>query len=149
MATEKSSPILFLNLFSAPTHGDTTRPSRRCCTHYAASYLRGPAKKWFTPHLDEITGSCDFSTFEDLNPYAVIEGCLRRPRSGSHRKLRSLRQGNDSVATYYSKFISLVSILDWNDKAKRSQFRTGLKDDVKRLLIGRSSPHSFEDFVMV
>jgi hypothetical protein len=37
--------------------------------------------------------------------------------------------------------------LNWNDQAKKSQFRLGLKEDVRRVLVGKKMPEGFEDFV--
>lgn len=113
---------------------------------YAASYLRGAAKRWFTPHLDATTGVCSFANFEAF--LAALKAAFDDPdaKVTAERKLRALRQGNDSAATYYSKFMSYAALLDWNEPAKLSYFRLGLKDEIKRLLIGRTMPTTFETF---
>jgi hypothetical protein len=113
---------------------------------YAASYLRGAAKRWFTPHLNATTGVCSFATFEEF--LAALKSAFDDPDAmvTAERRLRALRQGNDSAATYYSKFTSYAALLPWNEPAKLSSFRLGLKDEIKRLLIGRTMPTTFETF---
>ena len=71
---------------------------------YAASYLRGAAKKWFTPHVDEITGVISFATFEVFIVALKATFDDPDPDATAQRKLRELTQGSDTAATYHSKF---------------------------------------------
>lgn len=73
--------------------------------------------------------------FDDLDSYATAE-----------RTIKNLRQ-ESSCSDYYSRFVSLVSILGWNqDSVQISLFKEGLKDSVKDLLIGRELPQKFQEF---
>src|SRR5690606_36263718 len=55
----------------------------------------------------------------------------------AERELRTLKQGNNSCASYYSKFVTIASKLNWNEDAKIYTFRTGLRDELKDLLVGK------------
>src|SRR4029079_4603009 len=62
-------------------------------------------------------------------------------------KLVSLRQGSRSATTYAAEFQNLVCDVDWNDKALINQFRYGLKDNVKDLLLTMPKAKSLEQFI--
>jgi hypothetical protein len=114
---------------------------------YAASYLRGAAKRWFTPHVDETSGKINFENFEAY--LKALKEAFDDPDAAAtaERKLRALRQGPETCSTYYSKFLSHMTVLGFDEKAKISWFRNGLSDAVKDLLVGRDIPSEFTKLV--
>jgi hypothetical protein len=60
----------------------------------------------------------------------------------AERKIRALRQGRQSAAVYGTKFLECVAHLEWNDAAFISQYRTGLCDDVKDMLLNYVEPNT-------
>lgn len=60
-------------------------------------------------------------------------------------QLRSLKQ-KGSAMDYTNKFLELASETDWNDSAKISQYRLGLKDAVQDILALTDEPTDFATF---
>ena len=114
---------------------------------YAASYLRGAAKKWFTPHVDEITGVISFATFEIFIVALKATFDDPDPDATAQRKLRELTQGSDTAATYHSKFITVLGKLNVTDTSRIAAFRHGLNEPIKDLLVGKQVPDVFDEFV--
>jgi hypothetical protein len=114
---------------------------------YTGNLLRGPAKKWFTPHVNEETGAVAFSSWAHF---------IRRFRSSfqdsdakttAERKLLNMKQGTEPCASYHARFVSYMAILDWDEKSQIATFRRGLRSEVKDLLVGRDIPDSFDEYV--
>lgn len=99
---------------------------------FASSYLRGPAFKWFEPHLkvNDLTLLDNFQNFQD----ELIQnlGDPDRLRSLT-RELQTLKR-TGSAAAYSSQFCQVSAYLNWNDAALRDQFYSGLKSEVKDAL---------------
>lgn len=72
--------------------------------------------------------------FGILNAHVVAEA-----------QLRSLRQ-KGSAMDYTNKFLELAAETDWNDSAKISQYRLGLKDTVQDMLALTDDPKDFATF---
>ena len=85
---------------------------------YTVSFLRGSAKRWFTPHVDQGTGAVSFFSFPTF--ITAIKAAFDDPDSAAtaERKLRSLTQGTDSCSTYHSKFVSYMAILNFDEKSQ-------------------------------
>jgi hypothetical protein len=58
----------------------------------------------------------------------------------SAAKIRTLQQGTRSASAYVSKFRQLAADLPWSDAALMSQFRMGLNNDVKNMLVYTDRP---------
>ncbi|KAI5789694.1 hypothetical protein DFH27DRAFT_655409 [Peziza echinospora] len=60
---------------------------------YTASYLTSGAAKWFSPHIDEISGEIDFNTHTAL--MSGLKAAFDDPeaRATAKRKLMKLKQG--------------------------------------------------------
>lgn len=100
---------------------------------FTVSYLRGKAFKFVEPHLErreaDLFGS--FATFCDKLITNLGDPDLER---SSEKSLRNLTQ-TGSASAYSTEFFRLAGFVKWNDEALQSQFRVGLKPDVKRALI--------------
>ena len=107
---------------------------------YAASFLRGPARDWWTPNINPHTGGVKFDTYTEF--LTALSNAFDNPDSEATaaREIRRLQQKDSSCADYYAKFITLAAKLTWNDAAKFEQFRYGLSDDIKRALVVRDDP---------
>ena len=116
---------------------------------YAASFLRGAAKRWFTPHVDAAMGRISFADYSAF--VRALQAAFDDPDASAtaERRLRALRQGSDSCATYHSKFVSYMAILGWDDASRIPWFRNGLRPEVKDLLVGRDAPAAFGDYVQL
>jgi hypothetical protein len=114
------------------------------------SLLTGKALKWFTPILEkpELNN-------EVLNNYAEFTKLLESTFGEPDRALvaasaiRKLKQGSQSAASYASEFRQLVADLDWNDNALMDQFRIGLNEDVKDMMLHFEQPKSLEEMIKI
>lgn len=115
---------------------------------YASSFLTGDASVWFSPYVDKDTGHIAFTTFEDfLTTLRKSYGDPNRIAT-AEREIQKLRQ-TGSIDLYYSKFKEYLDILGWTDGQKVYNFRLGLRENVKDLLINRNQYAkitNFEDF---
>jgi hypothetical protein len=128
-----------------------TQPSRfsseQAKVFYTIGYLRGPAFELVAPFLDESRQSArptwldSFSSFADsLNSvFGVIDEAQQ-----AERQLRDLRQ-TGSVSQYYTRFFALTPMLNWDDRALRSQFYFGLKPAIKDELTHHERPTTLEE----
>jgi hypothetical protein len=114
---------------------------------YAASHLRGAAKRWFTPQMDKQTGEIKFKTFVSF--VEALGNAFDDPDAAStaEQKLRTLKQGTDSCATYHSKFVGHMAILGWDGHSQISWFKHGLREEVKDMLLAHDTPNTIEEFV--
>lgn len=60
-------------------------------------------------------------------------------------QLRALKQ-KGSALDYTNKFVQLVADTEWNDAAKISQYRIGLKEAVQEAMSRHDEPRKFSDF---
>jgi hypothetical protein len=114
---------------------------------YAGSYLRGAAKRWFKPHVDEENGRIAFDSWKDFSQ--KFRSAFQDPDALAiaKRKIQELRQGSDPCAAYHAQFVSYMAILGWDEKSKIATFKRGLRSEVKDLLVGRDILTDFEEFV--
>jgi len=109
------------------------------------SLLTGPASKWFAPLLERnspLLGNFEAfvadleATFGDTDRIRSAEG-----------QLRNLRQGSRPVSQYASAFRLIAGDTNWNDDALMAQFRIGLNDDVKDLLLTIEDPVDLQQLI--
>jgi Retrotransposon gag protein len=104
--------------------------------------LTGAALKWFAPLIEKnsaLLGSWDAFLME----FEANFGDTDRERTAAN-KIRRLRQGSRSASEYASEFRQLACDISWDDAALRDQFREGLRDDVKDLLLTFADPTSLD-----
>ena len=107
---------------------------------YAASFLKGPAYLWYMAQRKNTTDFANNTTYNDF--MASLKNAWADPDavSTAERKLRVLKQGNNPISVYYSKFVEYMSVLQWDETAQISQFRQGLCEEVKDLMVHREKP---------
>src|SRR3984957_17607916 len=102
------------------------------------SLLSGPALAWFAPLLESESEL--LTNFEALiHEIEATFGDSIKMRTATN-KIRSLTQGSQPASVYTSEFRQIASDLDWGDSALVSQFNSGLKGDVKDLLLSQEDP---------
>ena len=105
---------------------------------FIGSLLSGPALDWFAPLMER--SSPLLSDMKEFSAqFEATFGDTDKARTAAI-KIRSLRQGNRPAASYASEFQQLACDLNWDDAALMDQFRSGLRGDVKDLLISFQDP---------
>jgi retrotransposon gag protein len=110
--------------------------------------LTGSALTWFSPFLEK---SADYSDL--LKDYSRFKQLMNQTFSDVDRvtvaasKIRKMFQGRQSCATYAANFRLVASDLDWNDAALMEQFRYGLNDDIKDMLLHFDHPRTLDSAV--
>lgn len=99
---------------------------------------------WFAPLMEKIS-----PLLKNLN--AFMEAFTATfgdsdPERMAKTKIQILQHGSRSAAIYTAKFQQLTCDLDWNSKALINQFRHGLKDNVKDLLLAMLKVY-LEEFI--
>lgn len=107
--------------------------------------LTGKALTWFSPILernDPVLG--DYHGFR-----RVLVQTFEEPDKAviAATKICRLFQGSSPVFSYASEFRLLASSLDWNDAALIHQFRVGLNNDVKDMLLHHDTPESLDAMI--
>jgi len=113
---------------------------------YASSRCRGDAWNWILPSIEE--GRSRYTTWEEFKTaISSIFGDARNSAEVARAKFMAIRQGNQSVATYWAYFQRIISDLDYNDPAYIAQFKEGLNWEVRKQLALRSTtPATITDF---
>lgn len=112
---------------------------------FIGTLLSGSASTWFSPHFESgSTIMSDIALF--WKEFEDTFGDLERAVTAAN-KIRTLRQGTLSASEYASLFRRLASDLDWGEAALADQFRRGLRDDVKDLLLTLPPPKSLSEAI--
>lgn len=109
------------------------------------SLLSGTALSWFAPLIESNSELLrDFPSFLE-----EFEGCFGEVDKGhvAANKIRQLRQAGQSASTYAAEFRQLSSDLGWNQEALIAQFRSGLRDDVKDLMLTLPDPTTLNEVI--
>jgi hypothetical protein len=95
--------------------------------------LTGTALAWFAPLLEK--NSPLLHKFDEfIKEFQASFGDTDSVRTAIN-KLRRLRQGDRPASAYASDFRLLASDIPWDEEALMDQFRYGLRNDVKDLLL--------------
>ena len=95
--------------------------------------LTGMALAWFAPFLENKSPLLhDFDGF--IREFQASFGDTDGVRTAIN-KLRRLRQGDRPASAYAADFRLLTSDIPWDEEALMDQFRYGLRNDVKDLLL--------------
>ena len=112
---------------------------------FLGGLLSGSALKWFSPLLEKESPLLE-NRRQFMAEFEAIFGDTDGIRTAT-TKLRALKQGNHSAATYASEFCQIATALDWNDAALADQFRDGLRSEVKDMMIGFPDPQELNDAI--
>ena len=95
--------------------------------------LTGTALSWFAPLLERHSPLLeDFEGF--VNEFQANFGDTDSMRTAVN-KIRRLRQGDRPASAYAADFRLLACDIPWDEEALMDQFRQGLRNDVKDLLL--------------
>jgi hypothetical protein len=114
---------------------------------YAGALLRGAAKKWFTPHVNQETGAIAFTSWAQFMKRFRASFKDSDEETAAERMLLNLQQGNEPCASYHASFVSYMATLDWDENSQIATFRRGLRPEIKDLLVGRDLPDTFDEYV--
>jgi hypothetical protein len=120
-------------------------PNDKTKTCFIGTLLSGTALSWFSPLLEKDSPLLsDLSLF--FQEFQQAFGDFDRATTAAN-ELRSLRQGSQSASEYAAKFRQISVDLQWGEAALIDQFRRGLRDDVKDLLLTMPIPSSLQEAV--
>ena len=112
------------------------------------SCLEGPALNWLKPFYQSDPDGVLVTSSKFVEEITKQYGDSHKEVTAGIN-LKTLRQGNRSVAAYASDFRNLVHDLGFNDAALRYHFREGLNESVKDDLSGCISPaNTLEDLII-
>ena len=95
--------------------------------------LTGTTLSWFAPLLE--ANSPLLNNFEEfIKEFKACFGDTDSVRT-TINKIRTLRQGDQPASTYAANFRLIASDIPWDEQALMEQFRSGLRGDVKDLLL--------------
>jgi hypothetical protein len=114
---------------------------------YAGALLRGAAKKWFTPHVNQETGALAFTSWAQFMKRFRASFQDSDEKTAAERMLLNLQQGTEPCASYHASFVSYMATLDWDENSQIATFRRGLRPEIKDLLVGRDLPDNFDEYV--
>ena len=116
----------------------------------AGTLLTGPAASWFNPLLEHPEENQhllnDWSAFRALfkSTFSAVDPAIQAAND-----IRRLRQGNNSAVIYTTKFMQLKSDLRWDEDALIHQYRAGLSDEIKDMLIHYDYPRTVQEFSLL
>jgi hypothetical protein len=114
---------------------------------FIGTLLVGRALSWFSLFWEQqnvvLNNSNDFigyfrETFDDLDKEFT-----------AGLAIKCLRQGKTSVLQYTNEFRQLAGDLGWNEKALIAQYRWGLSDEIKDMLLHHDHPNSLQEAIQV
>jgi hypothetical protein len=107
--------------------------------------LTGKALAWFTPYSENMAKHEQL-----LNNYQAFRLLLQETFDEHDRALlaatrfRKLRQGSLSIPAFAAELRRIASDLTWNDATLVYQFRAGLNDEVKYMLLHHPYPETLD-----
>ena len=110
--------------------------------------LSDQALSWYVPFIEKPE-----LYREQLNSWPAFKSGMAKTfgeidqTTVSANKLRKLTQGTGMASHYAANFRQLATDLDWNESALINQFRFGLSDAVKDMLVHYDYPTKLNDFV--
>jgi hypothetical protein len=107
--------------------------------------LLGPAQVWFAP-LVETTSPL----LENISKFLTnLEAMFRETdrRQTTLTKLFTLQQHSHPASVYVLEFHQLACDVNWDDQVLCDQFRRGLRNDVKNLLLNFLEPTSLSQTI--
>lgn len=120
-------------------------PTDRSKVCFIGTLLSGPAATWFSP-LFESNSILLSNLNEFLRELDLTFGDFDRKTTAANQ-LRRLKQRNRTASEYASEFRRICSDLDWGEGAFVDQFRYGLREDVKDLMLTMAIPTTLYDAI--
>jgi hypothetical protein len=112
---------------------------------FIGTLLTGSAAAWFSPYFESNSPILsDLSLF--IHEFEQTFGDFDRATSAANQ-IRALRQGNSSASEYASAFRRISCDLNWGEGALIDQFRRGLRNEVKDLLLTLPIPTTLQEAI--
>lgn len=128
-------------VFDAQSHIYDTEVKK---IRYAASFCREGAWDWFQGHIEAKTFETPGFTYQNFTDKLLKDYGEVDTHHESLRKLRKLNQ-RGPCSKYTTDFNILANRTQLNYAAKMDEFRRGLKDGVKDMLVNMSRPTDLEE----
>lgn len=115
---------------------------------FIGTLLAGRALDWFTPLLENkerYTNVLD--NYKEFKK--AFESAFGEPdrEQVAETAIYNLVQGKSSASVYAANFRNIAVDLSWNDPALIVQFRRGLNDDVKDMLLNHDKPKTLDEMI--
>ncbi|KAI3650144.1 hypothetical protein MP228_005001, partial [Amoeboaphelidium protococcarum] len=112
------------------------------------SLLSDKALKWANPMLEKPDRfPVQLSSYEEfMKAFASAFAPVDIIATAGDR-IKKLRQSKMSASSYAAEFLALSADLEWNDAALMFQFRDGLNNEVKNMLLGFPEPDSLSELM--
>jgi hypothetical protein len=113
------------------------------------SLLNGDALAWYNPFIEQ-PAKHQVALSSWANFFLALNSAFADPdmECAAEAKIRTLRQGRTAAITYASKFKQTAADLTWNDTALISQFKSGLSESVKDMMVYQDPlPTTLENFI--
>ena len=116
---------------------------------YSISRLEGQALDQIVP-LVNTNPEKPFTSVTAFLSYLEASFGDPDPRGTARRELTTLKQGAGDFASYYSKFLRVISYLEYNEAAKIDALEKGLSEDLNGAMSHRvETPVILEDYAIL
>ncbi|KAI3637194.1 hypothetical protein MIR68_004900 [Amoeboaphelidium protococcarum] len=112
------------------------------------SLLTKKASKYYDPIIENPS-----QYKEELKSFDTFIACFKEwlcpasQRDCDEKALRRLKQGSMTVSAYAAEFRFLSSGIGWNDISLKSEFKEGLNNDVRIMMLSSDEPSTLSDLV--
>ena len=114
--------------------------------NFVISYLRDNAFKSVIPELSKVSRPIELRSIHAFFEYLNANFGYVDEQNASVTKLQELRQ-TGSCRNYTVAFNNLKDITGWNEIALMNQYRKGLKNQIKDMMIGYPKPSTLHELV--
>src|SRR5690606_25251240 len=111
---------------------------------FAGSLMTGRAADWFFSYWPDDTRFKKFKKFKEF--YLATFEDHDRALVAAH-KITNLHQGNQDVATYASRFLTIKRNLEWDDQPLMFHFKKGLNKEIQDHLLHFKKPQDLQELI--
>ena len=122
-------------------------PTDRSKVCFIGTLLSDAAATWFSP-LFEANSEILSNLTLFLNELEANFGDFDRKATAANN-LRGLKQGKSTASEYASEFRRICADLDWGEGAFVDQFRRGLSEEVKDLMLTVAVPNTLYEAISI
>jgi hypothetical protein len=115
---------------------------------FIGTLLSGRALDWFTPMLENKERYSNvLDNYKEFRK--AFESAFGEPdrEQVAETAIYNLVQGKSPASVYAANFRNIAVDLSWNDPALIVQFRRGLNDDIKDMLLNHDKPKTLDEMI--